>query len=87
MVGIGEYTELVENPDINDYVLNTNYNSIIRYYEDLASGKLLSVIPYNLYISKHIISCNFINENREEILLIASIKNKLHDTTTAEEHK
>lgn len=82
MVGIGEYTELFDNPDNNFFRINTKYNSIIRYYDDLVSGLLLGVVPYDVVVSKNITSCRYINEYGQEILLIASIKNRTYDTAT-----
>lgn len=85
MVGIGEYAEFTEDPDVNQYRLNTGYNSIVRYYKDLVSGKLLSVVPYDIVMSKNIISCKYIDENGNEIFLIASIKNGNYDRTSIQQ--
>lgn len=80
MIGIGEYEEEIGNKKNNQYRLNTEYNSLVTYYDDLKSGKLLSVVPYDIRVSKNIISCKYVNKLGLRILHIASIKNKIYDT-------
>ncbi len=79
MVRVGEYCEELKNKKNNQFKLNKDYDSIIRYYKDLISGKLLGIVPYNVIVSPRIISCLYINKEGIEILHIASIKTKTYD--------
>ncbi len=78
MIGVGQYIECIEDGE-NNYMLLRMYDSFIEYYKELTSGKIFGVVPYDIIVSPHIISCKMELEKKDYII-IASIKNKMYDT-------